>query len=347
MFRKDAYLDDRLWFEPRFWKGDVLDDNAKRPWEIACHEAMTPTGNVVGLRHSQISHQTFSYRMYLEWAPHSDLETLIGGHRSAGSYVPEPMVWYVAERLAQAGRAMEGVMLHTPQPWDEIVHRQVALPGPCPTKLMSIRDLKPLNIFLGAPNPNDYYQYPKPLLGDFGLAFRTNQNDRFNPLWYNNRLGTPGFFAPEQTRWRDRNTLQKIHNWRLDHKTNVYGVGMVLYCMVMNRAAPDQPLWLSPGDGDGTLFVHNPHPTDPAYPANNYSTELTDLINRCLEFDPQNRPTFTVMYRYVRRQTGHGPGQPNLALGMRRGTATPVQQRAQATLHVQDKYRLGMALAAL
>lgn len=37
-------------------------------------------------------------------------------------------------------------------------------------------------------------------LGDFGLAFPTNKDDKTNPIMWSER-GTPGHFAPEQSFW--------------------------------------------------------------------------------------------------------------------------------------------------
>ena len=44
----------------------------------------------------------------------------------------------------------------------------------------------------------------EPILGDFGLAFKTTPNDPNNPQWYNIGWGTDGFRAPEQMRWIDQ-----------------------------------------------------------------------------------------------------------------------------------------------
>lgn len=342
MFRKDVYLDDEAWFNPRHWEGDVKINNSKRPWEVACHVAMNGRSSVVGLRDASASHRTFSYRLYLNWTQHRDLHDLIDRYRRLGSHVPEPMVWHVAESLAEAGLAMEGQVHGQAEDWAEIVHREAAPPRSRQAQLTHTRDIKPSNVFLDGPDPRNYPWYPKPLLGDFGLAFRTTQDDRFNPLWYNTGLGTPGFFAPEQKRWRDANTLQRSHNWKLGAKTNVYGVGVVLYCMVMNETRPKQPLWFTPGDGDDTLHITNPDPFDPAHVVNNYSTELTDLINDCLEFRPNDRPTFTEMWRYIQREIDDAPGQPDCALGMHNGTATGRQQVRQGVYPGQVKYTLQM-----
>ena len=66
-----------------------------------------------------------TYRLYLTWATHRDLDDFITLHRRANRLCPEPMIWYVAESLAKCGLAMErGTLDDTADSeWDEIVHR--------------------------------------------------------------------------------------------------------------------------------------------------------------------------------------------------------------------------------
>lgn len=57
------------------------------------------------------------------------------------------------------------------------------------------RDLKPGNVFLeemSADNPPSLYpDYDRPMLGDYGIAVRTDDDDVFNPRGYNNRMASP------------------------------------------------------------------------------------------------------------------------------------------------------------
>lgn len=91
---------------------------------------MTAPGlrNVVRLRQGfprdLIDNELLSYRFYTAWAAHIDLDQLIENHRRLGAHVPEPMVWYVAEALAECGKAMQHGSSGVPVPnWDQIVHR--------------------------------------------------------------------------------------------------------------------------------------------------------------------------------------------------------------------------------
>ena len=199
------------------------------------------------------------------------------------------------------------------------------------------RDLKPANIFLVGSKPQAYSDYPQPVLADFGLAFKTQTNDPCNPSMYNGGSGTKGFRAPEQRRWVDSATSQLIDEWALDSKTNVYGVGMILWCMVTLDSQPEEPLWLGRGDMDRTLV-----PLPVAFPANLYSVELRQLIGECLSFFPANRPTFREILTRVDQATGGG-GPVDRSLGMRNSTAPYQARLAQRLRDAPDPYRLGLA----
>jgi hypothetical protein len=87
------------------------------------------------------------------------------------------------------------------------------------------RDMKPGNIFLHQQNRTDdggdliYPEYPEPMLGDWGLAVLTDENDALNPRSYQ-EAGTPGFFAPEQLEWVDFNTVRRVDERRLGEKVS-------------------------------------------------------------------------------------------------------------------------------
>ena len=126
--------------------------------------------------------------------------------------------------------------------------------------LTTFRDLKPLNVFLDSRDPAYWPHYPKILLGDFGMAFRTAQGDPNNPEWYNEGWGTPRFLAPEQRRYVDLNSanLNATEDWVLNSRTNVFGVGLILYCLVYLRHSPPKTRWLGDGGPDDTLQIHEP-----------------------------------------------------------------------------------------
>lgn len=131
VFRKDVFLTDKHWYDVRLWEGNVADDNAKVPLELACHDAMMDVPrfqNVIRLRErlhrGLIDHNFTRYKLYLEWSSKRDLEGLIQRYTAAGTHVPEPFIWYVAECLARCGLAMrQGDPTHANRDWTAIVHR--------------------------------------------------------------------------------------------------------------------------------------------------------------------------------------------------------------------------------
>lgn len=129
-------MQEQEWINPARWEGDIRDPATKTPFELTCNASMQSVHglqNVAQLREAPhrglIDNEACTYRVYIEWCAGQDLESLIDRHREANMPVPEPMIWYVAEVLAECGIAMEqGRSLPThPVPiltsWDEIVHR--------------------------------------------------------------------------------------------------------------------------------------------------------------------------------------------------------------------------------
>jgi serine/threonine protein kinase len=89
------------------------------------------------------------------------------------------------------------------------------------------RDIKPANIFM-----IDGHQ---PKLVDFGIARTPNHfavhvtsADNPNTLFCNNLLGTPNYMSPEQASGE-----------RVDHRTDIYSLGAVMYQMLTGRTPFD------------------------------------------------------------------------------------------------------------
>lgn len=123
--------------------------------------------------------------------------------------------------------------------WREIVHR----------------DTKPGNIFLSHPDPRRYPQYPRPLLGDFGLAFKiAGPEDPTNPeCWV--EAGTEGFWAPEQVRYFGPLDWRAFRSGALSAQTNIYAIGTVMsHLMLMPLGEIRQPIWLGDGAPEHTLY---------------------------------------------------------------------------------------------
>ena len=201
-------------------------------------------------------------------------------------------------------------------------------------------DLKPANVFLDARDPNRYPDYPRAVLGDFGLAFRDpEEHPTYNPRWYNEGVGTRGFLAPEQRRYVNQTNLLPIDNGRLNAKTNVWGIGQIIYCLVTLKWNPDQPNWLGDGFDEGSPPVDA---TDGPF-VMGYSNTLLNLIRNCLSFQPWNRPTFAGLHNSIFMATRVGAGAGPLSQGMHDASATLATMHNVRLRHGVDRYMVGLA----
>ena len=307
LVRKDTHLADSCWLDPRFWEGNVLDFNNRLPKEAVITRHMMDVQNLVHTVRLRVlptpahsDNVAFTYRMYLEFAPYGDLGLVLEDHIERDFPMPETFVWYLFEALAKAGLAMKQGHMDTPIPgWKEIVHR----------------DLKPANVFLDLPQANHYPIHPTPILGDYGIAIQTTENDHLNPHFYRN-IGTDGYIPPEQLDQVDRRTLSTLDNYRLDEATNVYGIGLILWSLVENNDTPPVPAFLGDPTHDRELRIQDKYDL--------YTNELKDLIELCLNYRPAHRPTFEFLLANIETAT---TGIPDLSKGMRTmrpGTVLPV-----------------------
>lgn len=199
------------------------------------------------------------------------------------------------------------------------------------------RDLKPQNIFLDAPHPT-------PQIGDFEWSFLTSPSDLRNPDAWAGEL-TPGFCPPEGVLYVDYTDMKPIDRAQMLEKYNVYvpppirvlllmdctdsayswQVGAILRCMILREQAPPQALWLGDGSKDETyklrLVDENGGKVDKYGVEEQYSEELLDMVERCMCYDVEDRPTFKELLEEILELTDHREGGENLARGMRDGSA--------------------------
>jgi serine/threonine-protein kinase len=132
------------------------------------------------------------------------------------------------------------------------------------------RDLKPTNVFLL--DRDDELDFVKVL--DFGLVTEVASERREELTEKNLLLGSPRYMAPEQ-----------IRGERVDARTDVYALGIVIYEMITGRV---------PFAGPGSAKILTAHLNEAAAPMRgthgaNPSPALEAVVNRCIEKSPGGR----------------------------------------------------------
>lgn len=127
------------------------------------------------------------------------------------------------------------------------------------------RDLKPSNLFLTRSGTVK--------LIDFGVArFRGGDAEDTRS---GTALGTPAYMAPEQA----RGTIERV-----DERTDVYGVGAVLFTVLSGRRVHES------GSSDEALVMAATEPADSlARHAPEVPTEVVRVVDRALAWDPEER----------------------------------------------------------
>jgi serine/threonine protein kinase len=132
------------------------------------------------------------------------------------------------------------------------------------------RDLKPANIFLVA--HGDEADFVKVL--DFGLV--KNVADTAEDLTQTGMfMGSPKYMAPEQ-----------IRGDRVDARTDVYALGIILYEMLTGKVPFDRPTSVN------ILMAHvheEPPPMRTTNPLISLSSALEDTVAACMAKDPEQR----------------------------------------------------------
>ncbi|KAF2100272.1 kinase-like protein [Rhizodiscina lignyota] len=216
--------------------------------------------------------------MPMEYMPYGDLHDLIHLHSVQGTSIPEPFIWLCLRRLAGIG-ALTGNVTSWRPPIGQ-------------TSLLHL-DVKPTNIFLGdypLPNPPDPYPaYPYPFLADWGIA-----EARPLPHTLIHIVGTPIFAAPEQF---PANNL----NRPVSSRTDVWGIGMVLFCLMENEPYPPWLRHQTQNPGDPTNHVFSPTAVA------TYSSVLRDLALECMNLNDTLRrtPQYLQMFADALIQVGN------------------------------------------
>jgi len=159
------------------------------------------------------------------------------------------------------------------------------------------RDLKPSNIMM-VPE-NDGTEIVKIL--DFGLV-KVLADESEELTKEGTFLGSPRYMSPEQ-----------IAHGKVDHRTDVYSLGIILYHCLCGRTPFENE------NSVHTLMAHLQLPVPPMRernPAIDVPAALESFVRRCLEKDPNGRPT--TMEDFLR-----GLKECEVALGLVPAGASP------------------------
>ncbi|KAL8759590.1 MAG: hypothetical protein Q9184_003573 [Pyrenodesmia sp. 2 TL-2023] len=215
-------------------------------------------------------------------------------------YIPEAFIWHIFRSLAYALQYLHfGIRQddHSdPQQLDMMVRQEGY--GQAVWPMIIHRDIKPENIFFSQVHPvlqsyverrkilkvfsiarTEYTftaQYPKVVLGDFGLALQYN-----DPDWNDKRefIGTFGWMPPE---------LPTMYA-----QSDVWAVGAVI--LALCRQLPDGVVKPPPEHWTGGDVAWSRHRNarkgirDHGV-GENYSPELNHVVQQCLRFNRHNRP---------------------------------------------------------
>ena len=156
-----------------------------------------------------------------------------------------------------------------------ILESVLAALGAAHAKGVVHRDLKPDNIFLAQVAGESQ---PVVKIIDFGISKFTDDTGASKITRTGSMLGTPAYMPPEQLRG-DRD---------LDHRADLYAVGVILYQMLTGKVPFS-------GDHYNSLIVsvltEPPLPPAEAFPA--FPVEAETLVMRLLSKDPNDRPEST------------------------------------------------------
>ncbi len=136
------------------------------------------------------------------------------------------------------------------------------------------RDMKPENIFLMDKGED----IPTVKLLDFGIAKFLDTEDNRRRTWSGSVLGTPAYMP-----------LEQIHGIQVDHRADIYALGVVIYEMLTGRLPFDME---SVDELVESLSALEPPPPSerPLVPAPEPIPLAVDrLVLRCLHVDPSRR----------------------------------------------------------
>jgi serine/threonine-protein kinase len=175
------------------------------------------------------------------------------------------------------------------------------------------RDLKPENIFLST--NGGLKDYPKVL--DFGLAKVTERELRPGSVMLTQEgmvFGTPEFMSPEQAQGKP-----------LDPRSDIYSLAVILYEVLTGKLPFDAR---TPMEYIQMHVTRPPIPLDERIPGKRFPRGLSDVLNKALEKNPDDRYASAVDFANALKPFAGLQGKGFTAM-MPKGTAEALIQQAQ------------------
>lgn len=197
-------------------------------------------GRVYEALHTRLPNKRFAIKvLHADLAMNSDLQLRFQREAETAASIDHPSVvgTYDIGRTDQGWQYMvcehlTGLDLHThleqvgPLPASTVIHigkRLCEAVEAAHDKGVIHRDLKPHNVFLVGDFSLGVPEKPNLKVLDFGLSRFVDRDSQLTKTGM--IMGTPGYMSPEQA-----------HSRITDHRTDIYGVGAILYAVATGRA---------------------------------------------------------------------------------------------------------------
>ncbi|PVH86236.1 kinase-like protein [Cadophora sp. DSE1049] len=161
-------------------------------------------------------------------------------------------------------------------------------------------DIKPNNLFVG--NSDDGHRKPERVvhkLGDFGMARHIPTPLTREFLGYSYCCGAAGYKPPGRSLICEQ-LYRYTRNGDVGLPGNVWSIAASLYAMIMNEVVPDKNYKVSYTNGKGQSESYD---TQGAFllflDKNMYSNTFSNLLLRCLAFNPTDRPGLPELKRDI------------------------------------------------